>query len=97
MLNDDFSYEVQVATPEYLLSLMRANNQNFLNPGKNFIVVNQLKPKVIEEAIIAFIEKDYAYWLKFFHVSSYGHFDIEYLDYLRYEIIRKFYPEDEDD
>jgi hypothetical protein len=94
-LTDGFSYEVLVATPEYLLSSMKAKNQNFLDPGENFIVVNQLTPKIIKEAIISFIDTDYAYWLKFLHVSSYGQFDIESLDYLRDEILRR-YPIDDD-
>jgi hypothetical protein len=72
---------------------MKERNQNFLEPGENFIVVRQLTPEVIEEAVKAFVKENDAYWLKLLHISSY--FDIETLNKVRDEIISKYHLEDE--
>ena len=91
-LDDNFSYVIEVVTPEYLLSLMKERNQNFLEPGENFIVVKKLTPEIIEESVRAFAKENDAYWLKLLHVSAY--FDIATLNNVRDKIISKYHLED---
>jgi hypothetical protein len=90
-LDDGFSYVIDVVTPKYMLSLMKERNQNFLEPGENFIVVRKLTPEIIEETVKAFVEENDAYWLKLLHISAY--FDIETLNNVRDEIISKYHLE----
>jgi len=80
-LDDGFKYGTVIRTPANLLSLMKAENANFMSPGENFIIVKKLTPEVIQEAVKAFVEERDAYWLKLLHVESY--FDIETLNNLR--------------
>ena len=82
-LDDGFTYVIEVVTPEYLLSLMKERNQDFLEPGENFIVVKKLTPEIIEE--------NDAYWLKLLHISAY--FEIATLNNVRDEIISKYHLE----
>ena len=65
---------------------MKAENENFMRPGENFIIVEKLTPEVIEEAVKAFGEEREAYWLKLLHVESY--FDNQTLDNLRDKLIK---------
>ena len=85
-LDDGFEYATVIRTPLNLLSLMKAENENFMRPGENFIIVQELTPEVIEEAVKAFVEEREVYWLKLFHVESY--FDNQTLDNLRDKIIK---------
>ena len=92
-LDDDFSYVIEVVTPQHFLFLMKERNQPFLEPGENYIVVEKLTPEIIKETIKAFIEENHAYWLKLLHISSY--FDIETFHNLRDHIIEEYHIEDE--
>jgi hypothetical protein len=49
-LDDDFSYVIEVVTPQHLLSLMKERNQPFIEPGENYIIVEKLTPEIIEES-----------------------------------------------
>jgi len=49
-LDDGFKYVTVIRTPSNLLSLMKAENANFMSPGENFITVKELTPEIIEEA-----------------------------------------------
>ena len=69
-LDDDFSYVIEVVTPQRLLSLMKERNQPFIEPGENYIIVEKLTPEIIEETIKAFVEEDRAYWLKLCHFAG---------------------------
>lgn len=80
-LDNGFSYVIVVATPEYLISLMNETNQNFLEPGENFIIVKKLNPKIIEESVKAFVEENEAYWLKLHHFAA--DIDIDIFDKLQ--------------
>lgn len=84
-LNDDYTYARDITTPKHLLSLMKANNQQFIEPGENFIIVEKLTQEVITKAIEAFVKEKDAYWLKLHHVSY--HFKVETLNNIRDEII----------
>lgn len=94
-LDDDFSYVIEVVTPQHLLSFMKERNQPFIEPGENSIFVEKLTPEIIEETIKAFVEENHAYWLKLLHISSY--FDIETLDNLRDHFIKEYYIDDTED
>ena len=69
-LDDDFSYVIEVVTPQHLLSLMKERNQPFIEPGENYIIVEKLTPEIIEKAIKAFVEENRAYWLKVYHFAG---------------------------
>lgn len=53
--NDDFKYLVEITTPLALASLMAKRKQKFLEPLDPFIIVQELTPAVIKEAIEAFL------------------------------------------
>jgi hypothetical protein len=69
-LDDDFSYVIEVVTPQHFLSLMKERNQPFIEPGENYIIVEKLTPEIIEKAIKAFVEENRAYWLKLYHFAG---------------------------
>ena len=85
-LDNGFEYVTVLRTPLKLLSLMKAENKNFMRPGESFIIVQELMPEVIEEAVKAFVEESEAYGLKLLHVESYS--DNQTLDNLRDKIIK---------
>lgn len=55
---DDFEYWVEVATPETLSSEMKRTKETFFEPTYPFIIVRELTPVVIREAIEAFANKE---------------------------------------
>jgi hypothetical protein len=69
--NDQFHYLVEVATPQYLSSLMEKFNSKFVSPSYPCIIVAELTDQVIRAAIQAFMdEEDNLYWLKLYHVTA---------------------------
>ena len=69
-LDDNFSYVIEVVTPQHLLSLIKERNQPFIEPGEIYIIVEKLTPEIIEETIKAFVEENRAYWLKLYHFAG---------------------------
>ena len=68
--DDDFEYWIEMATPKSFSTYMEKNNQKFLEPRFPFIIVSELTPAVIEEALNAFAsEREDAYWLKLYHLT----------------------------
>ena len=68
--DDDFEYWVEIATPKALSYHMEKNKQNFIEPGYPCIIVNELTPVVIREALEAFaVEQEDAFWLKLYHLT----------------------------
>jgi hypothetical protein len=66
---DPFEYWVEVVTPQVFSSYMEENNLNFIEPRYPSIIVRELTPSVIREALEAFaVEKEDAYWLKLYHL-----------------------------
>ena len=66
--DDDLEYWFEVTTPQTLVSLMDKKNQRFLEPLYPFIVVRELTPAVIKEALEAFlIEREDGFWFKLYH------------------------------
>jgi hypothetical protein len=66
---DPFEYWVEVVTPQVFSSYMEENNLNFIEPTYPSIIVRELTPSVIREALEAFaLEKEDAYWLKLYHL-----------------------------
>jgi hypothetical protein len=63
-LDDDFSYVIEVVTPQHLLSLMKERNQPFIEPGENYIIVEKLTPEIIEEAIKALCRREWCVLVK---------------------------------
>ena len=64
---DDFEYWVEIATPQALSSHMEKNKENFIEPGYPCIIVHELTPLVIREALEAFaVDK---VWLKLYHLT----------------------------
>ncbi len=66
--DDDLTYLFEVTTPQALASHMDDRNQKFLEPFYPFIIVQELTPVVIKEALEAFIiEKEDSFWFKLYH------------------------------
>jgi len=67
---DEFSYLVEVATPQFLSALMGKFESDFLSPGYPYIIVSKLTDEIIRAAIQAFIDtEDDSYWLKLYHIT----------------------------
>jgi hypothetical protein len=67
-LNDNFEYWVEIVTPFALASMMEKDN--FIQPGYPYIIVRELTPVIIREALEAFAgEREDAYWLKLYHLT----------------------------
>jgi hypothetical protein len=68
---DEFSYFVEVATPQYLSALMEKFESDFLPPGYPYIIVSKLTDDIIKAALQSFIDtEDDSYWLKLYHVTA---------------------------
>ena len=66
---DEFSYLVEVATPQYLSTIMERFESDFLPPGYPYIIVSKLTDEIIRAAIQAFIDtEDDSYWLKLYRI-----------------------------
>jgi hypothetical protein len=67
---DDFEYWVEITTPQALSFHMEKNKENFIEPGYPCIIVRELTPLVIREALEAFtVDKEDAFWLKLYHLT----------------------------
>ena len=76
-LENGWTYTMVVATPLNLLSLMKKDSKDFLNPSGPFIIVSKLTKDIIHRAIKEYAQND-AYWLKVYYLST--EFDIGTLD-----------------
>ena len=66
--DSDLEYWFEVTTPQALASYMDEKNRRFLEPLYPFIVVRELTPEVIKEAIEAFlIEEEDGFWFKLYY------------------------------
>jgi hypothetical protein len=66
--DDDSKYWFEVTTPQALASHLDEKNQRFLEPSYPFIVVRELTPEVIKEALEALIsEKEDSFWFKLYY------------------------------
>ena len=63
----EFSYLVEVTTPQFLSALMGKFKDDFVPPGYPYIIVSKLTKDIITEAIEAYASDD-AYWLKLYHI-----------------------------
>ena len=71
-LEDDSEYWLDVTTPQFLVSYMDKRKENFLDPSYPFIIVRELTPEVIKEAIEAFIiERKDGFWFKLYYSMPY--------------------------
>ena len=73
-LDDGFSYNLVVATPRNLETLMSREEIDYLSPGHPMIFVKVLTEENIRKAIEGYLE-DNAYWLKLYYLA--GEFDLE--------------------
>ena len=65
--DDNLEYLFEVTTPQALASHMAERNQRFLEPLYPFIIVRELTPAVIKEALEAFIiEREDGFWFKLY-------------------------------
>lgn len=62
-LENDFTYELTILTPQYLTWLMKKDKINFIEPDFSFIIVKKLTRAIISEVIEDYV-KDNAYWLR---------------------------------
>lgn len=69
---DDFSYFVEVTTPQFLSVLMEGEKSDFLSPGYPYIIVSKLTDDIIKASIQSLINtKNDSYWLKLYHITSF--------------------------
>jgi len=68
---DEFSYFVEVATPQYLSVLIEKFESDFLPPRYPYIIVSKLTDDIIKAALQSFINtKNDSYWLKLYHITA---------------------------
>ena len=66
---NEFSYVVEVATPQFISAFMKKSKSDFLEPGYPYIIVSKLTDEIIQAAIQAYIDtEDDSYWLKLYHI-----------------------------
>jgi len=66
---NDFSYFVEVTTPQFISASMRRSKSDFLLPEYPCIIVSKLTDEIIEAAIQEYInEEDDSFWLKLYHI-----------------------------
>ena len=70
-LENDDSYLVEVATPQFLSALMEKAESDFVPAGYPYIIVSKLTDEIIRAAIQEFIDaKEDSYWLKLYHMTA---------------------------
>jgi hypothetical protein len=68
---NEFSYVVEVITPQCLSARMEKFENGFLPPGYSYIIVSKLTDEIIHAAIQSFIDTtDDSYWLKLYHTTA---------------------------
>jgi len=66
---NEFSYVVEVTTPQFISAFMKKSKSDFLEPGYPYIIVSKLTDEIIQAAIQAYIDtEDDSYWLKLYHI-----------------------------
>jgi len=67
--NNEFSYLVEVTTPQFISASMKKSKSDFLEPRYPYIIVSKLTDEIIQAAIQAYIDtEDDSYWLKLYHI-----------------------------
>jgi len=68
---DGFAYFVEVLTPQYLSTLMKKFESDFLPPGYPYVIVSKLTDDIIKASLQSLINtKDDSYWLKLYHITT---------------------------
>ena len=69
--DDDFSYFVEITTPEFLSHIMEKFDDGFLSTGYPHILVSELTDQIIYAAVKAYVEdQEGSYWLKLYHIVA---------------------------
>jgi len=67
----EFSYLVEVATPQYLSALMERLESDFLPPRYPYIIVSKLTDDIIKASLQSFINtRNDSYWVKLYHLTA---------------------------
>ena len=94
--NDDSKYWLEVTTPQALASHMDERKQRFLEPLYPFIIVRELTPAVVKEALEAFlIEEENGFWFKLY--DSIPSFTIDDLNLIIDRSKKEMQAEEEED
>ena len=94
--DNDSKYWFEVTTPQALASHMDERNQRFLEPVYPFLIVRELTPAVIKEAIEAFlIEEEDGFWFKLY--DSIPSFTIDDLNLILDRRKKEMQAEEEED
>ena len=68
-LENDDSYLIEVATPQFLSAIMEKSESDFVPVGYPYIIVSNLTDETIRAAIQAYIDtEDDLYWLKLYDI-----------------------------
>jgi len=68
-LENNFTYDITILTPQYLTWLMSKDKVNFIEPGFSFIIVEELTGAIIRKVIREYA-KDNSYWLRLQHFED---------------------------
>lgn len=69
-LEDGYTHTLVLITPKNLEYLMEKEQKNYFGPAHPYVIVKKLTKEIIEETIQAYVEKNEAYWLKFYHFAG---------------------------
>lgn len=68
-LENNFTYDITILTPQYLTWLMSKDKVNFIEPGFSFIIVEKLTGAIIRRVLRKYA-KDDSYWLRLQHFED---------------------------
>ena len=68
-LENNFTYDITILTPQYLTWLMSRDKVNFIKPGFSFIIVEKLTGAIIRKVLREYA-KDDSYWLRLQHFED---------------------------
>ena len=68
-LENNFTYDITILTPQYLTWLMSKDKVNFIEPGFSFIIVEKLTGAIIRKVLREYA-KDDSYWLRLQHFED---------------------------
>ena len=80
---NEFSYVLEVTTPQFISAFMKKSKSDFLEPGYPYIIVSKLTDEIIQAAIQAYIDtEDDSYWFKLYPIAP--TLDIEEINEILY-------------
>jgi hypothetical protein len=93
---DESKYFLEAVTPTNLIALMQKEKKNFVGPGYPLLIVNELSPSVIREALEEFAtDSDDDFWIKLYSLA--GQMEIDDCNFMLKRIRERQEEEDKDE